>query len=169
MPKTDADAAEPGDAADPIDLLNGGDGSIRLPKITTTSIRTRPEQCRIRNAPVICFMVAGGAAAERLMSPPNGIQGTNPDVFTALIADNEGWTACTFDDEGDPDAVYRSDVLFLPTTAHLAVLHRMRVNGSAKIALIFSAKPAANKSGYRWSYHNLATLDRANPDRLFRV
>jgi len=46
------------------------------------------------------------------------------------------------------------------------------VHGSAAIALLFSAKPAANKRGYRWSYHNLTTLDRANlswTDRLLRV
>lgn len=151
-------------------------GSIILPKITTTTMRVRPERCRIRNAPVLCFIVAGRAVAERLKPPPNGIpQGANPDVFTALIADDEGWAACTFDDERMPDAIYRSGSLFLPYTAHLAVLRRMRLHGSALIALLFSAKPAANKLGYRWSYRNLITLDRANfanlrwADRLQRV
>ena len=99
-------------------------------------------------------------------------RGANPDAFTALIADVEGWTACTFDDEGEPDAIYRSELLFLPYTAHLAVLHRIRMHGSAMIALLFSAKPSANKPGYRWSYHNLATLGRANlswTNRLQRV
>src|SRR5438874_11530742 len=133
-----------------------GDGSIGLPKITTTSIRARPERCMTRNAPVLCFMVAGRAVAERLMRPKNGVpQGANPDAFTALIADVEGWTACTFDDEGEPDGIYRSDALFLPYTAHLAVLRRLRVHGSAMIALLFFAKPAATKRGYRWSYQNL--------------
>jgi len=104
------------------------------------------------------------------MPPPNGMpQGANPDAFTALIADVEGWTACTFDDERAPDATYRSDLLFLPYTAHLAVLRRIRAHGSPLIALLFSAKPAANKSGYRWSYHNLTTLTRSNPDQLTRV
>jgi hypothetical protein len=123
-----------------------------------------------RNAPVLCFMVAGRAVAERFMPPRNGMpQGANPDAFTALIADVEGWTACTFDHEGEPDAIYRSELLFLPYTAHVAVLRRIRMHGSAMIALLFSAKPSANKPGYRWSYHNLTTLARSNPDRLTRV
>jgi len=103
------------------------DGSIGLPKLTTTSMRVRPKRCRIKNAPVVCFMVAGRAVAERLKPPVNGIpQGANSDMFTAIIADDEGWSACTFDNEREPDAVYRSDILFLPYAAHLAVLHRMR-------------------------------------------
>ena len=136
MPKSDGDAAKSGAATDPIAFLTGGDGSIILPKITTTTIRARPERCMIRNAPVLCFNVVGRAVAERLMPPPSGIpQGANPEAFTALIADDGGWVAWTFDNERAPDAVYRSGVLFLPYNPHLAVLHRMRADGSALIAL----------------------------------
>jgi hypothetical protein len=176
MPKTDQPAERQSLSHATANALLGplepspGDGSIILKKITTTSIGARPERCVTRNAPVRCFMVAGRAVAERLMPPPNGMpQGANPDAFTALIADVEGWIACTFGDEGEPDAVYRSDLLFLPYTARVAVLRRIRAHGSPLIALLFSAKPAANKRGYRWSYHNLATLEGFNPDRLTRV
>src|SRR5947207_5602230 len=127
MPRIEANTA---DVRNPDLFLFGGppSGVITLPKITTTTIRARPERCIIRNAPILCLIVAGRAVGEQLKWPPKGIpQDANPAAFTALIADDEGWRACTFDDQGEPDAVYRSNVLFLPYTAHLSVLRRMRV------------------------------------------
>ena len=148
------------------------DGIVILPKLTPASIRARPERGKTRNAPVKCFTVCGLAVNELLMPPVNGVpDGQNPEVFTALIANRDNWLATVFDDDGMPEAVYRSEALFLPV-CHLAILHRMRREGSAAILLEFWAEPANTMRGYRWYYHNRAKLDRKNlsiADRLLRA
>ena len=124
------------------------DRSIILPKLTPASMRARPERCKVKNAPVKCFTICGRAVNELLMPPINGVPaGQNPDAFTALIASGESWLATVFDDDGEPEAIYRSEALFLPV-CHLAILHRMRRQGSAAILLEFWAEWANNKRGY---------------------
>ena len=62
-------------------------------------------------------------------------------------------------------------ILFLPIV-HISVLQRMRKHGSVALMLEFWARPANNKHGYSWYYHNLAKLDRNNlsvADRLLRT
>ena|SRR5690242_13055998 len=148
------------------------EGSIFLRKLTAASIRAMPERAKIKNARVKCFIIAGLAVDERLMPPAHGVPGNqNPDVFTALVANRENWGAVVFDDDGEPNAIYRSDVLFLPT-CHIAMLQRVRKEGSVALMLEFWAQPAINKHGYSWYYHNLAKLDRDNlsiADRLLRM
>jgi len=135
-------------------------------------MRTRPERCKIKNVPVKCFIIAGLAVNERLRPPAGGVPSNqNPDVYTALLAGGEGWLAAVFDDDGEPEAIYRADILFLPV-CHIAVLQRMRKHGSAALMLEFWARPANNKHGYSWYYHNLAKLDRDNSsvaDRVLRT
>lgn len=143
------------------------DGTIVLPKITAATIRCNPERSKIADKPVKMMLVTGIVGGEYLMPPVDREMEfqSMPETdiqrmtFTALVAGGgEPWGTVRFDDEGEPNAVFKSDFLFLPIS-HIAVITRYRRRGPVPIALEFWSQPATNVRGYSWSMYNLAKYD----------
>lgn len=155
------------------------DGSIGLPKITMATIRAMPERCKQVERRIKIAMITGLGGGELLMPPIDRegellalpLDDRERMTFTALVATTDQWGCVRYDNDGEPEAIFKSDNLFLPI-GHLAALARRRKVGAVPIALEFWAQPAGNKVGYSWSYVNLAKLDRENlspVDRLIRL
>lgn len=154
------------------------DGTIILPKITMATIRAMPERAKIADRPMKMALVTGIAGGEYLMpkmDDENRLQQLGPDateyqIFSALVAAVEPWGCVRFDNDGEPDAVYKSDYLFLPTY-HVAIVQRMRQVGQVAIALELWAQPASNVRGYSWFVRNLAKYDggMSPVDRMLKL
>lgn len=142
------------------------DGTIWLPKITTTTIKSRPERCKIDERRMKICSFAGIATGMRQMSDPK-----TGEIFHGLTSGDEPFGAIVYGDDGQPDAVYKSDTLFFPI-AHQAALNAVEKHGVLRFAVEFWSQPAGNPLGYSWFYRNLATIDPSNPsliDRLLRL
>lgn len=141
------------------------DGSIWLPKITMATIRAIPARCKEIGETGSKYKVAifaGIASGTKVMS-----NAEKTETFVALIGE---FSAIRFDMAGEPDAIFKSDTMFLPI-GHDGALVRLERQGSIAFSLEFSSQPAGNPLGYSWTYINLAQIDRDNLspiDRLIR-
>jgi len=173
------EAAEPENVEKMFETGTGrmADGSIGLPKMTMATIRAMPERCKLAERRIKVALVVGLGMSELLM-PPMGREAElsalppeHPErmTFTALVAGGSGpWGATRYDDQNEPEAVFKSDLLFLPI-GHRSALATLRKRGSVAIALEFWSQPARNQAGYSWSYINLAQLDRDNLSAVDRL
>ena len=152
------------------------DGSIIVGKITAATIRANPERAKIHDSRVKLFMVTGMAGSEYLM-PRMGdearLEAMPPgdperDTFTALVSTVDAWGCVRYGDDGEPDAVFRADYLFLPLY-HKACLNKLRRYGTVALALEFWAIPSSNPRGYAWHAVNLAQIDRRNLSPVERM
>lgn len=141
------------------------DGSIWLPKITMATIRVRPARCWEldggRGAPFKAAIFAGVANGTKIME---NVEKT--ESFTALTGE---FSAIRFDLQGEPDAIFKSDTMFLPI-GHLAAVNRLerQQNGVLNFSLEFSSNPRGEQL-YSWSYRNLAQIDRNNLSPIDRL